>query len=60
MKNDSILFIGVDTHKEFTEVAYFEGQRGAEVKHLGRISSAKASLTKMAQRVWYRVFQRLV
>ncbi|WP_156499539.1 transposase, partial [Oleiphilus sp. HI0061] len=49
MKNNTIIFVGLDTHKEFTEVAYCEDQRGSEVKHLGRVSSAKVSLTKMAR-----------
>jgi transposase len=49
MKNHNIIFIGLDTHKEFTEVAYCGDQRGSEVNHLGRVSSAKASLAKMAR-----------
>ena len=48
MKNHNILFIGLDTHKEFTEVAYCEDGRG-DIQHLGRVSSAKASITKMAR-----------
>ena len=27
----NILFIGLDTHKEFVEVAYIEDQRGAKL-----------------------------
>ena len=27
MNNDTIIFIGMDTHKEFTEIAYSEYQR---------------------------------
>jgi hypothetical protein len=49
MKNNSIIFIGLDTHKEFTEVAYCGDQPGSDVVHLGRVSSAKASITKMAR-----------
>ena len=30
MNKHSILFIGLDTHKEFNEVAYIEEHRGAQ------------------------------
>ncbi|WP_219621790.1 hypothetical protein, partial [Shewanella sp. GutDb-MelDb] len=30
MNKHNILFIGLDTHKEFVEVAYIEDQRGAQ------------------------------
>ena len=49
MKNHTILFIGLDTHKEFIEVAYCDDDRGGDVQHLGRISSAKAAITKMSR-----------
>ncbi len=49
MKNDSILFIGMDTHKEFTEVAYSLDGRNNEVIHLGRIPSTKQGLLKLAR-----------
>lgn len=49
MNKHNILFIGLDTHKEFAEVAYIEDQRGAKAVHLGRISSAKASFKKLAR-----------
>lgn len=49
MNKHNILFIGLDTHKEFVEVAYIEDQRGAQAVHFGRISSAKASITKLAR-----------
>jgi hypothetical protein len=37
MIKHNILFIGLDTHKTFTEVAYIEDQRGAKSTHLGKI-----------------------
>ncbi len=37
-------FIGLDTHKEFHEVAYCEEQRGATPVHYGRILSSKVSV----------------
>ena len=44
MNKYSMIFIGLDTHKEFHEVAYCEDSRGAEVVHYGRIPSSKASI----------------
>ena len=49
MSKNNILFIGLDTHKEFIEVAYVEDPRGSEVIHYGRISSAKDKLGKLAR-----------
>ena len=37
-------FIGLDTHKEFHEVAYCEEKRGATPVHYGRILSSKVSV----------------
>ncbi len=39
MIKHNILFIGLDTHKTFTEVVYIEDQRGAKSIHLGKILS---------------------
>jgi transposase len=47
MSQHSTLFIGLDTHKEFHEVAYTFDQRGADIIHFGRVSSAKLSLKKL-------------
>ena len=44
MNKHNILFIGLDTHKEFVEVDYIEDQRGAQDIHSGRVSSARAVL----------------
>ncbi len=49
MNQHSILFIGLDTHKEFAEVAYIEDQDRANPVHCGRISSANAAITKLAK-----------
>ena len=35
MNKHSILFIGLDTHKEFNEVSYIEEHRGAQPVHFG-------------------------
>ena len=49
MTKHNILFIGLDTHKEFIEVAYIEDQRGAKPVHFGRISSAKLTIKKLVR-----------
>jgi transposase len=48
MNNDSIIFIGLDTHKSFIQVAVLQGHRGAQPQHLGRIKSNKSALVKLA------------
>ena len=47
MTKHNILFIGLDTHKEFVEVAYIEDNRGAKPIHFGGISSAKLAIKKL-------------
>ncbi len=47
MNKHSMIFIGLDTHKEFHEVAYCEEQRGATPVHYGRIPSSKVSVKKL-------------
>ena len=47
MNKHSMIFIGLDTHKEFHEVAYCEEQRGAVPVHYGRIPSSKESVKKL-------------
>lgn len=49
MSKHSILFIGLDTHKEFVEVAYIEDQRGAKPVHLGRQPCSKVAIKKLAR-----------
>jgi transposase len=51
MTKDNILFIGLDTHKTFTEVAYIQEQRGAQPTHLGKILSNKAAFKKLARQL---------
>ena len=47
MTKHNILFIGLDTHKEFVEVAYIEDQRGTQPIHHGRIPSSKIAIKKL-------------
>ncbi|SIO96635.1 hypothetical protein VSP9026_04438 [Vibrio spartinae] len=49
MIEHSIVFIGLDTHKEFIEIAYIEEQRGTTPIHFGRISSSKVAIKKFAR-----------
>ena len=49
MNKNNIVFIGLDTHKEFIEVAYIEDGFQGQPYHLGRISSAKTSIKKMVR-----------
>ncbi len=49
MNKHSILFIGLDTNKKFSEVAHVEDQRGGKPTHYGRIKTTKAAITKLAQ-----------
>jgi transposase len=51
MNKHSILFIGLDTHKTFTEVAYIEDIRGAKPIHLGRILSNKTAFKKLVRQL---------
>jgi transposase len=51
MIKHNILFIGLDTHKIFTEVAYIEDRRGAKSTHLGKILSNKAAFKKLARQL---------
>lgn len=49
MNKHSILFIALDTHKEFNEVAYIEEHRGAKPVHLGRSPSSKTAIQKLVR-----------
>jgi transposase len=51
MNNNSIIFIGLDTHKSFIQVAVLQEQRGALPDHLGRIKSNKSAVIKLAQQL---------
>jgi len=51
MKNDNILFIGLDTDKEQTQVAYTLDHRTAEVNDLGCIQTSKTGFVKLANQI---------
>ena len=49
MNKHNILFIGLDTHKEFTQVATLEDGRGPKPQNYGKIPSNKKSFIKLAR-----------
>ncbi len=49
MINDTLIFIGLDTHKESTEVAYVDDERASSCQHYGKIPTTKLALTKLAR-----------
>ncbi|CAV19063.1 IS110-like element ISVisp2 family transposase [Vibrio atlanticus] len=51
MNKDSIIFIGLDTHKSFIQVTVLQEHRGANPLHLGRIKSNKSALIKLAKQL---------
>ncbi len=51
MHNNTIIFIGLDTHKTFTQVAVLQDQYGAIPQQTGRIKSTKSAIIKLAQQL---------
>lgn len=51
MEKDTIIFIGLDTHKELTEVVYIGELRSAKSVHLGKIKTTKQGLVKLARQM---------
>ena len=49
MNNDSIIFIGFDTHKSFVQIAVLKDQRGAKPENYGRINCTKAAIEKFTR-----------
>ena len=49
MYKHNILFIGLDTHKSFCEVAHIEDHYGAKPIHHGRIKTTKSAIIKLAR-----------
>jgi transposase len=44
---NNILFIGMDTHKEYTEIAYTLDGRDQQPNHLGKIKTNKQSIKRL-------------
>lgn len=49
MNNDSIVFIGLDTHKENSEIGYSTDSRDQPITHFGRIKTTKQGFEKLAR-----------
>lgn len=49
MTKHSILFIGLDTHKESTDIAYINEGRTSQPQHLGKIQTNKQAFTKLVR-----------
>lgn len=51
MYKDNIIFIGLDTHKTFTQVAVLKDHRGTKPEALGKINTNKSSFIKLARQL---------
>ena len=51
MNKDNIIFIGLDTHKIFTQIAVLHDNRGAKPIPLGKINTNKSSFIKLARQL---------
>ena len=49
MSKDTLIFIGLDTHKESSEVAYVPDGRTSSCQHYGKIPTTKQAITKLAR-----------
>lgn len=49
MSKDTLIFIGLDTHKVSTEVAYILEERTSSCQHYGKIPTTKQSIIKVAR-----------
>jgi transposase len=51
MTKDNILFIGLDTHKTFTQLAVLKDERGGKPESLGKINTNKSAFVKLARQL---------
>lgn len=54
MNHDTILFVGLDTHKEFCEVCFVLDHRCAQPESIGRVATTKTALTRLARQLQSR------
>jgi len=47
----SILFVGLDVHKNTIEIAFAEGGSDGEVRHYGKIDSSLEALDKVIRKL---------
>lgn len=51
MSKDNIIFISMDTHKDFCENAYCSNSRDSTPQPLGRITTTKQAITKLVRQL---------
>ena len=51
MKNPNIVFIGLDTHKESTHVAYVHDGFNTKPEYFGKVASQKRSMAKLVRQL---------
>ena len=51
MKKDNTIYIGLDTHKKFHQVAYIEHGRGKTAVDYGKIPGSKIALSKLVRKL---------
>ena len=51
MNDNNMIFIGLDTHKDFDEVAYCEDERSSTPTHQGRIPNTKQAIKKLIRQL---------
>ena len=51
MYKDNITFIGLDTHKTFTQIAILKDHRGAKPESLGKIKTNKSAFIKLVRQL---------
>jgi hypothetical protein len=55
MRKNTLFFIGLDTHKEFTEVAYSEDERTSSSQHYGKIKTTKPALLRFDRNTHFTI-----
>ena len=51
MNKDNMIFVGMDTHKVFCEIAYCEDSRDSISQALGRITTTKRAITRFTRQL---------
>lgn len=51
MNNCNIIFIGLDTHKSFTQLTVLKDEQGTNPESLGHINTNKSAFIKLARQL---------
>jgi transposase len=51
MNDNNMIFIGLDTHKDFNEIAYCKDDRSSKPIHQGRVPNTKQAATKLIRQL---------